>query len=264
MDLAHLLRRFGLAVEFLTVTLGANPAYEREHFYREHLREDCARVKRLFQALPGACTQASELGCLLFEYEPIHLAYLREGCARVTRLFQTDAAQGLHLSQRVWVFLADCEPTHQAYLREDRACVRRLFGCCPWLAAVPAALRSAEPAHAGPWLLSHLALVLVKAGKPVNRGLSRGRSDLRTARRRRLRTQAPHCGGAAYPCIVRVGGSHINCVCAGGARRRHRAAAAEPEPGGAAGAAFGWVHAGSRAGGQGAHGGGGLQGPLPS
>lgn len=102
-DLAHLLRSFGLAVEFLTVTLGANPAYACEHFYREHLREDCARVKRLFQALPGACTLASEWGCFLFEHEPIHVAYLREGCARVTRLFQADAAQGLHLGQRVRV-----------------------------------------------------------------------------------------------------------------------------------------------------------------
>ena len=54
-DLAHLLRRFGLAVEFTTVTLGANPAYARERFYREHLRRDCARVERLFQARPGGC-----------------------------------------------------------------------------------------------------------------------------------------------------------------------------------------------------------------
>lgn len=48
-DLAHLLRRFGLGVEFLTVTLGANPAYARERFYRAHLHEDCARVTRLFE-----------------------------------------------------------------------------------------------------------------------------------------------------------------------------------------------------------------------
>ena len=58
MDLAHLLRRFGLGVEFLTVTLGANPAYARERFYRAHLHEDCARVTRLFEVPPipyGAC-----------------------------------------------------------------------------------------------------------------------------------------------------------------------------------------------------------------
>ena len=48
-DLAHLLRRFGLGVEFLTVTLGANPAYARERFYRVHLHEDCVRVTRLFE-----------------------------------------------------------------------------------------------------------------------------------------------------------------------------------------------------------------------
>jgi len=53
-DLAHLLRRFGVAVEFTTVTLGANPAYARERFYRQHLRDDCRRVERLFQARRGS------------------------------------------------------------------------------------------------------------------------------------------------------------------------------------------------------------------
>ena len=37
-DLAHLLRRFGLEVCFLTTTLGPNPAYVNESFYMEHIQ----------------------------------------------------------------------------------------------------------------------------------------------------------------------------------------------------------------------------------
>ena len=72
MDLAHLLRRFGLGVEFLTVTLGANPAYARERFYRAHLHEDCARVTRLFEVPPKPCGGlAPEVsGCVYFPHEP--------------------------------------------------------------------------------------------------------------------------------------------------------------------------------------------------
>ena len=48
-DLAYLLRRFGADVTFTTVTMGANPAYESESFYRDNLREDCERVDALFK-----------------------------------------------------------------------------------------------------------------------------------------------------------------------------------------------------------------------
>ena len=37
-DLAHLLRRVGLDVCFLTTTLGPNPAYVHESFYMEHIQ----------------------------------------------------------------------------------------------------------------------------------------------------------------------------------------------------------------------------------
>lgn len=50
-DLAYLLRRFGLDVEFTTITIGANPDYAKESFYREHMAEDGSRVERLFQVL---------------------------------------------------------------------------------------------------------------------------------------------------------------------------------------------------------------------
>ncbi len=50
-DLAYLLRRFGLEVELTTITIGANPAYAKESFYKEHMAEDGSRVERLFQVL---------------------------------------------------------------------------------------------------------------------------------------------------------------------------------------------------------------------
>ncbi|EIE26457.1 hypothetical protein COCSUDRAFT_46095 [Coccomyxa subellipsoidea C-169] len=53
-DLAYLLRRFGLEVEFTTITIGANPEYAKESFYREHMAEDGSRVERLFQEAAAA------------------------------------------------------------------------------------------------------------------------------------------------------------------------------------------------------------------
>ncbi|KAK9916795.1 hypothetical protein WJX75_007133 [Coccomyxa subellipsoidea] len=53
-DLAYLLRRFGLDVEFTTITIGANPDYAKESFYREHMAEDGSRVERLFQEAAAA------------------------------------------------------------------------------------------------------------------------------------------------------------------------------------------------------------------
>ena len=47
-DLAHLLRRFGMEVVFCTITLGANPAFSSEAFYAENMPEDEARVQQLF------------------------------------------------------------------------------------------------------------------------------------------------------------------------------------------------------------------------
>jgi len=47
-DLAHLLRFFGFEVIFLTVTIGANPDYASETFYRDHIGKDEERVDRLF------------------------------------------------------------------------------------------------------------------------------------------------------------------------------------------------------------------------
>ncbi|KAL6609874.1 hypothetical protein ACP70R_039843 [Stipagrostis hirtigluma subsp. patula] len=47
-DLAYLLNKFSVSFSFLTVTLGANPQYSDETFYREQLQEDIDRVDELF------------------------------------------------------------------------------------------------------------------------------------------------------------------------------------------------------------------------
>lgn len=48
-DLAHLLRHFALDVCFLTVTIGANPGFALETFYKETMEEDRKRVNFLFE-----------------------------------------------------------------------------------------------------------------------------------------------------------------------------------------------------------------------
>lgn len=48
-DLAHLLRHFALDVCFLTVTIGANPGFALETFYKETMEEDRKRVDFLFE-----------------------------------------------------------------------------------------------------------------------------------------------------------------------------------------------------------------------
>ncbi|KAG2627117.1 hypothetical protein PVAP13_3KG227129 [Panicum virgatum] len=47
-DLAYLLNKFSVSFSFFTVTLGANPQYSAESFYREQLQEDIDRVDELF------------------------------------------------------------------------------------------------------------------------------------------------------------------------------------------------------------------------
>ena len=49
-DLAHLLRQFGMGVVFLTTMVGANPEYANELFYAENMAADEERVHILFQA----------------------------------------------------------------------------------------------------------------------------------------------------------------------------------------------------------------------
>ncbi|CAL9123610.1 unnamed protein product [Musa textilis] len=48
-DLAYLLHKFSVQFSFLTVTLGANPDYSAESYYREQLQDDIGRVNGLFE-----------------------------------------------------------------------------------------------------------------------------------------------------------------------------------------------------------------------
>ena len=65
-DLAHLLRRFGMEVVFCTITLGANPAFSSEAFYAENMPEDEARVQQLFNvSMPSTLIHLLRcVGCL--------------------------------------------------------------------------------------------------------------------------------------------------------------------------------------------------------
>ncbi|CAI7903480.1 unnamed protein product, partial [Closterium sp. NIES-54] len=47
-DLVALLQRHGVGVEFLTVTIGANPSFAQQPFYKENMPGDVDRVNRLF------------------------------------------------------------------------------------------------------------------------------------------------------------------------------------------------------------------------
>ena len=49
-DLAHMLRKFGLEVRYTTLTLGTNPGYAEEAFYGQ-MQQDTTRVEQLFQVV---------------------------------------------------------------------------------------------------------------------------------------------------------------------------------------------------------------------
>lgn len=48
-DLAYLLKRFSVSFHFFTVTIGANPKFSDETFYRDQLQDDLRRVDGLFE-----------------------------------------------------------------------------------------------------------------------------------------------------------------------------------------------------------------------
>merc|ERR1712087_50857 len=52
-DLAHLLRDFGINFRFLTAMPGVNPSYREEAFYKATIDADSARVRALFDAAPA-------------------------------------------------------------------------------------------------------------------------------------------------------------------------------------------------------------------
>mmetsp|Transcript_57869 Transcript_57869/g.132934 ORF Transcript_57869/g.132934 Transcript_57869/m.132934 type:complete len:231 (-) Transcript_57869:328-1020(-) len=52
-DLAHVLRDFGVRFRFLTAMPGVNPLYREEAFYKATIDMDSARVRALFDAAPA-------------------------------------------------------------------------------------------------------------------------------------------------------------------------------------------------------------------
>ena len=55
-DLVYLLREYGTHFRFLTTTLGVNPDYKHEEFYRPTLDADSLRVSELFSS---SCSDSS-------------------------------------------------------------------------------------------------------------------------------------------------------------------------------------------------------------
>lgn len=64
-DLAHLLAWCGSAVKFCTLTIGANPAYFEEDFYRDQMSLDERRVNHLFEIAESSGIKVRSLFALL-------------------------------------------------------------------------------------------------------------------------------------------------------------------------------------------------------
>ncbi|KAJ1422302.1 Protein GUCD1 [Sesbania bispinosa] len=72
-DLAYLLQRFSVTFSYFTVTLGANPNYCVESFYKEELPNDLVRVDMLFQKAREA---GIEIQCRSISGEEISILIL--------------------------------------------------------------------------------------------------------------------------------------------------------------------------------------------
>lgn len=68
-DLAHLLRRFGVDVALTTITLGANEAFCSEEYYAENMASDEARVQQLFKDAPLAGIPVHERSLAAWEVQ---------------------------------------------------------------------------------------------------------------------------------------------------------------------------------------------------
>ncbi len=90
-DLAYVLREYGVRFRYLTLTLGADPAYKSEPFYSEKLEDDTKRVNRLFAdaesrsvSIERRSLDAAELAALIRPQEHLVIAlvdrrYLYQG-----------------------------------------------------------------------------------------------------------------------------------------------------------------------------------------
>ncbi|KAL0018589.1 hypothetical protein WJX77_002963 [Trebouxia sp. C0004] len=73
-DLAHLMRHFGLDVTLATIMVGANPGYFREGFYMENMEEDQCRVTQLFKEAERAGINVDQRSVPLKELQACMLA----------------------------------------------------------------------------------------------------------------------------------------------------------------------------------------------
>lgn len=72
-DLAYLLQRFSFVFSYFTVTLGANPNFSLESFYKDQLPHDLVRVNLLFQK---ALEAGIKIKCRSFSREEVSLLIL--------------------------------------------------------------------------------------------------------------------------------------------------------------------------------------------
>lgn len=72
-DLAYLLQSFSVMFTYFTVTLGANPNFSVETFYKDHLPHDLVRVDLLFQK---AVEAGLKIECRSFSREEVYLLIL--------------------------------------------------------------------------------------------------------------------------------------------------------------------------------------------
>ncbi|XP_042465322.1 guanylyl cyclase 1-like isoform X1 [Zingiber officinale] len=79
-DLAYLLHKFSVKFSFLTVTLGANPEYSAESYYREQLQDDIERVNGLFEK---ALEAGINIQCRSISAKDISLLILTGQCVAV-------------------------------------------------------------------------------------------------------------------------------------------------------------------------------------
>lgn len=85
-DLAHLLRRFGLNVSFFTVSLGINPAYANEGFYMAELQQDERRVSQLFYEASTAGIHVEQRSVSSEELQVLRQGRAGQlGCTRMLR-----------------------------------------------------------------------------------------------------------------------------------------------------------------------------------
>ncbi|KAJ0987840.1 hypothetical protein J5N97_006196 [Dioscorea zingiberensis] len=84
-DLAYLLHEYSVSFSFFTVTLGANPEYSTEAFYKEFLESDLGRVDRLFEkavemGINIECRSLSgkEISCFILSGQYIFIALVNK------------------------------------------------------------------------------------------------------------------------------------------------------------------------------------------